>query len=92
MPYPLCCPCPHLPRSLSRWPNMCLVLLLLQLWVLAAKLEVRCQRLDAARRILGTALGVAPKDKTFKAYIELELQLGNVDRCALNWGSLKPRL
>ncbi|GFH16470.1 uncharacterized protein HaLaN_12894, partial [Haematococcus lacustris] len=24
---------------------------------------------------------MAPKDRTFKAYIELELQLGNVDRC-----------
>jgi crooked neck len=51
-----------------------------QVWVLAAKLEVRARRLDAARRILGTALGVAPKDKTFKSYIELELQLGAVDR------------
>lgn len=52
----------------------------LQLWVLAAKLEVRARRLDAARRILGMAVGMAPKDKTYKAYIELELMLGNVDR------------
>ncbi|KAJ9514841.1 hypothetical protein QJQ45_028615, partial [Haematococcus lacustris] len=51
------------------------------LWVLAAKLEVRAKRLDAARKILGMAIGMAPKDRTFKAYIELELQLGNVDRC-----------
>eukprot|EP00199_Chlamydomonas_sp_CCMP681_P001209 CAMPEP_0119102100 /NCGR_PEP_ID=MMETSP1180-20130426/957_1 /TAXON_ID=3052 ORGANISM="Chlamydomonas cf sp, Strain CCMP681" /NCGR_SAMPLE_ID=MMETSP1180 /ASSEMBLY_ACC=CAM_ASM_000741 /LENGTH=713 /DNA_ID=CAMNT_0007086327 /DNA_START=55 /DNA_END=2196 /DNA_ORIENTATION=+ len=54
-----------------------------KLWMLAAKLEVRSKRLDAARRILGTALGVAPKDKTFKSYIELELQIGNVDRCRI---------
>jgi hypothetical protein len=33
----------------------------LQLWVLAAKLEVRCKRVDAARRILGMAIGMAPK-------------------------------
>ena len=38
-----------------------------KLWVLAAKLELRQGRLDAARRILGTALGMAPKDKTFRA-------------------------
>ena len=54
--------------------------------MLAAKLEVRQKRLDSARKILGMALGMAPKDKTFKAYIELELQLGNIDRCVCVWG------
>ena len=33
------------------------------------------------RKILGMAIGVAPKEKIFKAYIEIELQLGNIDRC-----------
>lgn len=51
-----------------------------QLWLLAANLEVRCKRLDAARRILGMGVGMAPKNKTFKAYIELEYTLGQVDR------------
>ena len=51
-----------------------------QIWILAAKLEVRQRKLDSARKILGMALGLAPKDKTFKSYIELELQLGNIDR------------
>lgn len=52
----------------------------------------RQERLTAARKILGMALGIAPKDKTFQAYIDLELQLGNVDRCRvlyekwLEWG------
>ncbi|KAH0923303.1 hypothetical protein HID58_023321 [Brassica napus] len=27
------------------------------------------------------AIGKAPKDKIFKNYIEIELQLGNIDRC-----------
>ena len=56
--------------------------------MLAAKLEVRQKRLDSARKILGMALGMAPKDKTFKAYIELEMQLGNIDRCVCGagWG------
>lgn len=52
----------------------------LQLWVLAANLEVRAKRVDAARRIMGMAIGMAPKDKTFKSYIEMELALGHVDR------------
>eukprot|EP00877_Chromochloris_zofingiensis_P007788 jgi/Chrzof1/3262/Cz12g18090.t1 len=52
-----------------------------KIWLLAAKLEIRQKRLDAARKILGMALGMAPKDKIFKSYIEIELQLGNIDRC-----------
>lgn len=52
-----------------------------KIWVLAAKLEIRQKRLDAARKILGMAIGMAPKDKTFKAYIEIEMVMGNFDRC-----------
>jgi hypothetical protein len=40
-----------------------------KLWLLAAKLEIRARRLDAARRILGTAIGMAPKHKLFRSYI-----------------------
>lgn len=54
-----------------------------KLWLLAAKLEVRSKRLDAARRILGLALGSCPKGKIFREYIALELTLGNIDRCRL---------
>lgn len=53
-----------------------------KLWLLAAKLELRARRLPAARRILGTALGLCPKPKLFKEYIALELNLGNIERCA----------
>lgn len=52
-----------------------------KIWVLAAKLEIRCKRMDAARKILGTALGMCPKDKLYKAYIEIEMTMGQVDRC-----------
>ena len=52
-----------------------------QVWLLAAQLEVRQLRLDSARKILGMALGMCPKHKLFKAYIDLELQLGHVERC-----------
>ncbi|WIA20033.1 hypothetical protein OEZ85_005900 [Tetradesmus obliquus] len=52
-----------------------------KLWLLAAKLEVRAKRLPAARKILGLALGSCPKGKLFKEYIQLEMTLGNIDRC-----------
>jgi crooked neck len=52
-----------------------------KLWILAAQAEVRALDLNAARRLLGEALGRAPKAKLFNFYIDLELQLGAVDRC-----------
>lgn len=52
-----------------------------QVWIMAAQFEIRQQRLDAARRILGIAIGTCPKDKLFKAYIDIEHSLGNMDRC-----------
>ncbi|KAK4593321.1 hypothetical protein RGQ29_017444 [Quercus rubra] len=51
-----------------------------KLWLLAAQFEIRQLNLKAARQILGNAIGKAPKDKIFKKYIEIELQLGNIDR------------
>ncbi|XP_031125811.1 crooked neck-like protein 1 [Ipomoea triloba] len=52
-----------------------------KIWLLAAQFEIRQLRLKAARSILGRAIGMAPKDKIFKKYIEIELHLGNIDRC-----------
>lgn len=52
-----------------------------KIWVMAANFEIRQKRLDAARKILGLAIGLAPKEKIFKTYIEMEMQLGNIDRC-----------
>ncbi|MQL94752.1 hypothetical protein Taro_027432, partial [Colocasia esculenta] len=52
-----------------------------KIWLMAAQFEIRQMNLPAARRILGNAIGMAPKDKIFKKYIEIELQLGNIDRC-----------
>jgi len=39
--------------------------------------------LQAARKILGMAIGVCPKDKLFKGYIELEIELREFDRCRI---------
>ncbi|KAL0447810.1 UNVERIFIED_CONTAM: Pre-splicing factor clf1 [Sesamum latifolium] len=52
-----------------------------KIWLMAAHFEVRQLNIDRARRILGSAIGMAPKDKIFKKYIEIELQLGNIERC-----------
>ncbi|OUS42195.1 hypothetical protein BE221DRAFT_188001 [Ostreococcus tauri] len=52
-----------------------------KIWIMAAKFELREKRLDAARKIFGLAIGLAPKEKIFATYIDIEFQLGNVDRC-----------
>ncbi|KAI5480437.1 pre-mRNA-splicing factor CLF1 [Pseudohyphozyma bogoriensis] len=52
-----------------------------KLWTQFAEFEIRRGDLDAARKIMGTAIGMAPKEKLFKEYIELELKLREFDRC-----------
>ena len=41
---------------------------------------MRAKDLKGARSVYGRGIGMAPKERVFKAYIELELQLGNIDR------------
>ena len=52
-----------------------------KMWILAAHFEVRQRQLTAARRVLGTGIGKRPSPKLFRAYLQLELQLGEGDRC-----------
>ncbi|KAL6650580.1 hypothetical protein ACP70R_009505 [Stipagrostis hirtigluma subsp. patula] len=54
-----------------------------KVWIMAAQLEVRQKDLTAARRILGNAIGLAPKHKIFTKYIDMEMQLGNIARCRI---------
>lgn len=42
---------------------------------------VRMKDLGAARKIFGQAIGICPREKIFRAYIQLEIQLTNFDRC-----------
>ena len=44
---------------------------MVQIWILAAQFEVRQLRMVEARKILGMSLGMCPKDRTYKAYIEV---------------------
>ncbi|GAA5877699.1 hypothetical protein JCM3774_006647 [Rhodotorula dairenensis] len=54
-----------------------------KVWVQFAEFEVRQQDLDAARKILGMAIGLCPKEKLFKDYVDLELRLREFDRCRI---------
>mmetsp|Transcript_45792 Transcript_45792/g.108601 ORF Transcript_45792/g.108601 Transcript_45792/m.108601 type:complete len:688 (-) Transcript_45792:8-2071(-) len=51
-----------------------------KIWVMAAHLEVRQKDLAAARKVFGRAIGECPKERVFKSYVELELQIGNIER------------
>ncbi|KAJ3349495.1 Crooked neck-like protein 1 [Allomyces javanicus] len=56
-----------------------------KLWLAYAKFLIRAPRFDvgAARKALGMALGMCPKPRLFKGYIELELALREFDRVRL---------
>ncbi|OCT79813.1 hypothetical protein XELAEV_18026624mg [Xenopus laevis] len=52
-----------------------------KIWLMYSQFEIRQKNLPFARRALGTSIGKCPKNKLFKGYIELELQLREFDRC-----------
>ncbi|KIM75925.1 hypothetical protein PILCRDRAFT_98807 [Piloderma croceum F 1598] len=49
-------------------------------WIMSARFEVRQLDLPAARKLLGTGIGVCPKEALFKGYIQLEMDLREFDR------------
>lgn len=52
-----------------------------KIWLMKAQFEIRQQQLSTARKTLGQAIGMCPKDKLFKGYVELELKLFEFVRC-----------
>ncbi len=54
-----------------------------KVWLQKAYFEVRQGQLGAARKNLGRAIGMAPKEKLFKGYIELEKKLFEFQRCRM---------
>ncbi|XP_076753022.1 pre-mRNA splicing factor crn [Xylocopa sonorina] len=54
-----------------------------KMWLLYAYFEIRQKNLTAARKTLGMALGVCPRDKLYRGYIDLEIQLREFDRCRI---------
>ena len=51
-----------------------------KLWIFYANFCLRCNDLEKARKTYGRAIGVFPKEKVFKAYIEMEEHLCQLDR------------
>jgi crooked neck len=52
-----------------------------KVWLMKARFEIRQMELQAARKTLGQAIGMCPKDKLFRGYIELEQQMFEFARC-----------
>ncbi|CAH0047953.1 unnamed protein product [Clonostachys solani] len=52
-----------------------------KVWVLAAQFEIRQANLAAARKLLGRAIGMCPKDRLFNGYIDVERKLFEFVRC-----------
>lgn len=52
-----------------------------KLWLLKAQFDLRQMDLPAARKTLGQAIGMCPKDKLFRGYITIEQQLFEFLRC-----------
>jgi len=52
-----------------------------KIWLMKAQFEVRQMEVTTARKTLGQAIGMCPKDKLFKGYIDLERKLYEFVRC-----------
>lgn len=54
-----------------------------KIWLMKAQFEVRQLQLMAARKAMGQAIGMCPKNKLFKGYIDMEKQLFEFERCRM---------
>lgn len=54
-----------------------------KIWLYYAQFEIRQKNLQVARKTLGMALGMCPRDKLYRGYIEIEIQLREFDRCRI---------
>lgn len=54
-----------------------------KMWLYYAQFEIRQKNLQVARKSLGMAIGMCPRDKLYRGYIELEIQLREFDRCRI---------
>ncbi|KGO78109.1 RNA-processing protein, HAT helix [Penicillium italicum] len=52
-----------------------------KVWLMKAQFEVRQMQLQAARKTLGQAIGMCPKDKIFRGYIDIERRMYEFGRC-----------
>jgi crooked neck len=54
-----------------------------KLWLQFARFHIRRQELATARKVLGTSIGMCPKEKLFSGYIDLELEVCPLGSCKL---------
>lgn len=54
-----------------------------KIWLLFGQFEIRQKNLNGARKVMGVAIGKCPKNKLFRGYIDLELQLREFERCRI---------
>ncbi|KAL7675533.1 hypothetical protein ACOME3_001802 [Neoechinorhynchus agilis] len=52
-----------------------------KIWIMFAHFEIRQKDVNAARKIMGNGIGRCPKDKLFRAYIDMEINLREFGRC-----------
>ena len=52
-----------------------------KLWILKSQFELRRGEITTARKTMGMAIGMCPKNKLFRTYIEQELKLFEFVRC-----------
>merc|ERR1712228_296916 len=52
-----------------------------KVWIMFSHFEIRQNDMNAARSILGEACGRCPKQNVFNAYIQIEFELGEFNRC-----------
>lgn len=65
-----------------------------KIWINYALFEIRTLNLDKARKILGIGIAKSASEKLFQSYIDIEMQLGNIDRCRKlydKWISTNPQ-
>jgi len=52
-----------------------------KVWILKARFHIRQNDLPQARKTMGLAIGMCPKNKLFRTYIDMELKLFEFVRC-----------
>lgn len=52
-----------------------------KIWILKSHFHIRQQHLERARKTMGLAIGMCPKNRLFRAYIDMELKLFEFVRC-----------
>lgn len=66
-----------------------------KLWTAKAKLHLRRRETQAARKTMGKAIGMFPKDRLFKTYLDLETKLFEFDRTIhakrIEWNPRNPQ-